>query len=194
MASGGRQSPGGDRSTGGILDRHWLLTWTTYGTWLPGDQRGFVGDTRDEAGAKQLHNVPGTPVDSNMPLLKAHARRIMRGPPIYLARDPAQALLDQFGETARYRGWLLLAVGIMANHIHLVVGVPGDPDPSDLLGDFKSYGSRALSRRWGKPISNTWWTESGSKRKLRDEQAVRSAIQYVRHQEYPLVIWVAEGY
>jgi len=24
------------------FDRHWLLTWTTYGTWLPGDARGFV--------------------------------------------------------------------------------------------------------------------------------------------------------
>ena len=29
--------------------RYWLLTSTTYGTWLPGDERGFVGrvwDTR----------------------------------------------------------------------------------------------------------------------------------------------------
>ncbi len=23
--------------------RHWLLTSTTYGTWLPGDSRGVVG-------------------------------------------------------------------------------------------------------------------------------------------------------
>ena len=27
-------------------DRHWLLTWTTYGTWLPGDDRGSVVDSR----------------------------------------------------------------------------------------------------------------------------------------------------
>src|SRR5947209_816005 len=25
------------------MDRYWFLTWTTYGTWLPGDARGFVG-------------------------------------------------------------------------------------------------------------------------------------------------------
>ena len=24
------------------IDRIWFLTWTTYGTWLPGDERGFV--------------------------------------------------------------------------------------------------------------------------------------------------------
>ncbi len=27
--------------------RHWLLTSTFYGTWLPGDRRGFVGRVRD---------------------------------------------------------------------------------------------------------------------------------------------------
>ncbi|HKI38493.1 MAG TPA: transposase [Gemmataceae bacterium] len=176
------------------MDRYWFLTSTTYGTWLPGDERGFVGETRDEAGAKQIHNLPGTPVDSDLPFLEAYARGAMKGPPIYLVLAQAEALLAQFQETARYRNWLLLAVGIMANHIHIVVGVPGDPDPSDVLGDFKSYGSRALNRQWGKPVSDTWWTASGSKRKLRDEQAIRNAIQYVRDQEHPLVIWVAEGY
>ncbi len=25
------------------MDRYWFLTWTTYGPWLPGDRRGFVG-------------------------------------------------------------------------------------------------------------------------------------------------------
>jgi REP element-mobilizing transposase RayT len=110
-------------------------------------------------------------------------------PPIYLSVDQALALLQQFQETARYRGWLLLAVGIMANHVHIVLGVPGDPDPEDFLRDFKSYSSRALNGRWGKPVSGTWWTESGSKRKLPNDAAVRSAVQYVMDQEHPLLIW-----
>jgi hypothetical protein len=70
------------------------------------------------------------------------------------------------------------------------VGVPGDPDPSDILGDFKGYGSRPLNRRWGKPPSGTWWTEGGSKRKLPDEQAVGGAIRYVRDQPNPLAVWL----
>jgi hypothetical protein len=32
------------------MDRFWLLTWTTYGTWLPGDERGFVSEVRDDSG------------------------------------------------------------------------------------------------------------------------------------------------
>ncbi len=27
----------------------WLLTWTTYGTWIPGDELGFVGNVVEEA-------------------------------------------------------------------------------------------------------------------------------------------------
>jgi hypothetical protein len=79
----------------------------------------------------------------------------------------------------------------MSSHFHLVVGTPGDPDPSALLADFKSYGSRALNRRWPKPESETWWTDSGSKRKLPYPSSVLAAIQYVLDQEYPLVIWTA---
>ena len=26
----------------------WLLTWTTYGTWLPGAESGFVGNVLEE--------------------------------------------------------------------------------------------------------------------------------------------------
>jgi REP element-mobilizing transposase RayT len=129
-----------------------------------------------------------------MPALQHYMRQALKGPPIYLTADQAPVLLAQFQETAGYRHWLLLAVGIMVNHIHIVVGVPGDPDPEDLLRDFKSYGSRSLNRRWGKPVSDTWWTESGSKRKKEGEEAVRAAIQYVRDQPNPLLIWVAEGY
>ena len=91
-----------------------------------------------------------------------------------------------------------MAIAIMANHVHLVVGVPGDPPPEKILGDFKRYASRALNRREGKcgdgergASAPRWWTESGSKRKLPDENAVLAAVRYVVEQEYPLLIWTA---
>jgi REP element-mobilizing transposase RayT len=176
------------------MDRYWLLTSTTYGTWLPGDRRGFVSNVRDGSGPEVRHNQPGTPVDADMPGLAASSRGALKCPPILFILEQAQELLAQFQETAAYRGWQLLAVAIMANHFHIVVGVPGDPDPSELLGDFKSYGSRSLNRRWSKPASGTWWTESGSRRKLPDEAALLAAIQYVKNQPNCLVLWVADRY
>ena len=173
------------------MDRHWFFTWTTYGTWLPGDERGFVSNVRVESGRREIrHNIPTTPHDANMPGLAESSRHTMLGPPIFLIQDQAEALLAQFHETANIRQWQLIAVGIMVSHVHVVVGVPGDPSPSDILGDWKSYGSRVLNRRWGKPKSETWWTESGSKRKLSDERAILTAVAYVRDPDSPLLLWI----
>ena len=173
------------------MDRYWLITWCTYGSWLPGNVRGFVGPIRHDSGQQVVHNIPGTPYDADMPALERYARSLLKCVPIRLVIDQAESLFAQFEETAQYRSWELLAVGILANHLHIVVGVPGDPDPSDILRDFKSYGSRALNRGWNKPASGTWWAESGSKRKLPDEDAVLAAIRYVIEQEYPLLTWTA---
>lgn len=176
------------------MDRFWLLTTTTYGTWLPGDPRGFVSPVCDDAGCSVLHNVPGTPYDADLPRLQRHARKSLKDHPVSLTAQQAAVLLQQFRETADVRGWSLLAVAIMANHVHVVVGVSGDPDPADVLRDLKSYGSRALNRHGRRPASSTWWTASGSKRKLPDEASVLAAIEYVRRQKNPLLIWIAENW
>jgi REP element-mobilizing transposase RayT len=173
------------------MDRYWLLTSTTYGNWLPGDPRGFVSEFESARGVKALHNIPGTEYARDIPSLREFARNQLKGPPISLNAAQAEVMFRQFYETATHRNWKLRAVGIMATHIHIVVGVYGDPDPGKVLGDFKSYASRAMNRQWGKPPSNTWWTERGSTRKLRDELAVLAAIEYVRNQASPLLIWIA---
>lgn len=175
-----------------ICDRYWLLTWTMYGNWLPGDSRAFVSNVRDGDGPEVRHNVPGTEYDSGMPNLEKHARGRMKGDLVRIDVRQSEVLFEQFQETAGYRGWRLFALGIMANHCHMVVGVAGDPEPETLLQSFKSYGSRVLNRKWTRPKSGTWWTESGSKRKLPDDVAVLTAIQYVVDQKFPLLIWTTE--
>jgi REP element-mobilizing transposase RayT len=171
------------------FDRIWFLTWTTYGTWLPGDARGFVSPKFENLQTEPRNNVPGTEYDQGRPALRSLAAENLRGEPIWLMLEQAEVLRNQFQETARHRGWTIIIGAIMANHIHLVVGVTGDPDPASLLRDFKSYGSRALNGRWTKPESGTWWTEQGSKRKVKDEQHLSAVIEYVRHQVGALVIW-----
>ncbi|MBU6294684.1 MAG: transposase [Planctomycetes bacterium] len=172
------------------MDRCWFLTWTTYGTWLPGDGRGSVTTIRDEeTGERFRPNEYGTPYLPPMRELENAARGAMRGNPVWLTQSMADAAAQQFVETGRFRGWTLLALAVMANHVHVVVGVMGDPDPAHLLRDFKSYGSRTLNRKFGVPESGTWWTTGGSKRILPDENAVSAAVSYVLRQEHPLVLW-----
>ena len=174
------------------VDRYWFLTWTTYGTWLPGDERGFVGKAPNEFGQLDSHNKFGTPSAAPNERLRQSAERRLKSPPIVLTRAQVNALFEQFQETTRVRGWLLIAVGIMHTHIHVVAGVPGDPDPEKILGDLKAYGSRRLNRGCAKPSSETWWTAGGSKRKLADERAVENVIHYIRQQSNPLLLWTRE--
>jgi REP element-mobilizing transposase RayT len=110
----------------------------------------------------------------------------MKGPPVRLAEAQANVAVEDLSATADYRGWELWAGAVMANHIHLVVGVAGDPDPSKLLQIFKSYASRALNKQWPRPQSKTWWTISGSRRKLADDETVCAAVRYVENQKYCL--------
>ncbi|MFO0925715.1 MAG: hypothetical protein U0736_01600 [Gemmataceae bacterium] len=180
------------------MDRYWLLTSTFYGNWLPGDPRGFVSrvrDTRSDDAAsphRREHDLPGTECDRDLPGLLQASREQLRGEPVRLASDTARVLAGQFRETATCRHWHLLAFAILANHVHLVVGVDGDPDPARMLADFKAYGSRALTAQAGRPASGNWWTSGGSKRKLPDPSAVAGAVAYVRNQHEPLLVWVDE--
>jgi REP element-mobilizing transposase RayT len=175
----------------------WLITSTTYGTWLPGDARGFVGrvwDARpDDPGATTLratHDTIDTPYDRDMPGLEAKSRSLMKGEPILLTAEQAHAVLNQFVETAEYRQSLLHAASVMANQFHLVVSAPAGIQTDAVLRDFKSYAARVLNRQWGKPRSGTWWTASGSRRRLPDDRAVESAIRYVWRQHRVLARWL----
>jgi REP element-mobilizing transposase RayT len=179
--------------------RFWLLTNTTYGTWLPGDPRGSVTSVRDARPGdlptpfRFEHDLPGEPWEDAIPGLQRSALQQMAGTPIYLDREKAEVLLVQFQETATYRQWTLRAVAVMANHFHLVVQVEDDPHPRKVLADFKAYGTRVLNRRYGKTPSETWWTDKGSKRKLPDERALAAAIHYVLYkQPHPLIVWSPE--
>jgi REP element-mobilizing transposase RayT len=182
-----------------VVMRAWLLTNTTYGSWLPGDPRGSVTSVRSVRPSDPItftrieHDVPGEPYEDAIPGLYASAESLLSGPKVYFDHEMANLVLAQFRETAMYRGWTLRAVAVMFNHFHIVVMVPENPDPRRILADFKAYGTRTLNRRFGRPPSRTWWTTNGSKRMLKDSAAIAAATHYVlKRQPNPLALWHAD--
>lgn len=168
------------------LDRHWLLTWTCYGTWLAGDARGFVSNVGGPDGPER-HNRFGTPYSTGQPKLEAWMRSRMTGPPVSLARPDALALIEQYRETAAVKGWRVEGASVMFNHTHVVLGVAGDPDPQAVLELVKSWATRRLKRHRPLPPNGTFWTARGSKRKVSN---VRAAVVYVvRKQPNPLAVY-----
>ena len=85
----------------------YFLTWVTYGTWLPGDARGWVE-------YRHGWQFPDPPRE-----IEAQAR--MTEDACRLSLEQRDAVERQIAETCRYRGWRLHAVHCRSNHVHLVV-------------------------------------------------------------------------
>jgi len=144
----------------------YFLTWTTYGTWLTGDDRGW------EKRSKGLQE-PSTG-------LRLWNRAKLNAAPIVLTSSERHLVERTIGEHCDFRGWPMHAVSVRTNHVHVVVSAPNHPE--DVLEKLKTRCARILSEdqaatREAKP--RKWWTERGSTRYLNDEASLEAAVQYV---------------
>jgi REP element-mobilizing transposase RayT len=148
----------------------YFITFTCYGTWLHGDERGSVDDA---------HNTPGTPVLDPDPVRRARERDDLAGPPYHLDAPRRQVTLDALCEIARRKGWTLHAVHVRSNHVHLVVTAAGTPER--VMNDCKTAASRRLNKMFPGEQIRTRWTRHGSTRYLWTEEAVAEKVYYVLH-------------
>jgi hypothetical protein len=144
----------------------YFLTWTCYGSWLPGDGRGWV-------------EKPGEfrPPD---PDLEAAARRTMTEPPVRLDMEQRGLVERTIADHCRIRGWHLHAVNCRTQHVHVVVTAAGQP-PDVVMDQFKAWCTRRLKEhaRGVGPVRLKWWTQGGSKRCLNDDESLAEATRYV---------------
>jgi len=143
----------------------YLLTWTTYGTWLPGDERGW---TKRKSG-------PQLP-DSNK---ERAALARMKHPVCRLCPAERQLVEAAIRAQCEKRGWDLLAVSCRSNHVHVVVSA--DDHPNRVRDQLKAACTRALKAGdTSCAAPSRWWTQGGSGRYVNDEDSLEAAILYVR--------------
>jgi REP element-mobilizing transposase RayT len=150
----------------------YLLTWTTYGTWLPGDQRGWVD--------RQRQNGIG-PILPPEPAREAFARDRMKEPPFILDAKCRQVISEVIYQTCDIRGWFLHALAVQSNHVHVVISA-ADIAPKQIIGASKANGSRVLKEKYSEHNRKHWWTRGGSTRYLNSKESVNHAIAYVENQ------------
>src|SRR6266852_1278521 len=98
------------------------ITWTCYGTWLPGDRRGHVSNVLlPEGGFRPKENVPGTPYSRGDKFTHQRARALQKEPTVYLTAEQALVVAVSLNQAAQARGWRILRGAVMANHIHVVL-------------------------------------------------------------------------
>lgn len=172
-------------SRGGI----YLLTWTTHGTWLPGDPRGFVSRVPTPDG-HAIHNKVGTPFDRDMPVVLQEARKRTKSPEVWLSAEHAEVCASSFQEAAQNAEARIGAYAIMRGHCHVVVRT-SILEGAETLRRLKGVSARRLTQAFGKPPAISWWTRNGSHRLLTNSPSIQGAIRYVLQQEKPLVIYRA---
>lgn len=157
-----------------------LITWTCYGTWLPGDPRGHVSDTlRPHAAHIPKRNIPGAPYAADDAYTRARARQRQKSSSVRITRDQAAAVAQRLVEAAGERNWRIPRGAVMGSHVHAVVVNCPDNGPA-VRRILKGTTQARLSQQAGR--ARRWWTKGGSDRYLHSEHAVRAAIRYVAKQ------------
>ncbi len=146
----------------------YFITWTCYGTFLPGDQRGW---TKWHQGEK-----------SPQPLLEQWCRDQMLEPVCFLDTSQRRIVNTSVQDHCNIRGWTLHAVNCRSNHCHVVVTAL-DYDGDLVRDQFKAWCKRRLredqkKRRLDHELREHWWSRKGSVRKLFDEKSVDAAAIY----------------
>jgi REP element-mobilizing transposase RayT len=148
----------------------YLLTWTTYGSWLPGDLRGWV-----EQGVSgiQLPDVER----------KCQAIICMTDDAVVLDAAQREIVETTIRDHCAIRNWQLHAVNVRTNHVHVVASAGVKPE--EVMRQFKAWCSRRLSDHSGlgadvtKQGRKRWWTEHGSTKWINDDEYLMNAIRYV---------------
>ena len=139
----------------------YFITWTCYGTWLIGDERGW----HQWGKGTQLPNE----------LFKSASEAKMKETEFLLSKDARIVVEETVVKHCEVRGWTLHEVNARTNHVHVVVTAPGYV-PEIVRDQFKAWCTRKL-----KPIHQgreRFWAEGASCRSINHEDDLKIAIEY----------------
>ncbi|MDD5327031.1 MAG: transposase [Phycisphaerae bacterium] len=137
-----------------------MVTWTTYGSWLPGDNRGYVKEGRI------------LPADNK--LLQANKAR-QKSPTVKLKAQEKKIVRKEILAEAKKIGHEIIVLAVCTNHIHLLAR-PHSQSIEDLAGKYKSLTTRAL---WKYGREGRIWTKGYDKRFCFSEDELIQRTRYV---------------
>lgn len=140
----------------------YMLTWTTYGSWLPGDERGYVKD--------------GQILPANPQVLKASKKR-QKSPAVKLNKPEIKLVQQAILAEAGRIGHKILALSVRSNHVHLVLS-PHSESVEKTAGRYKSITTRAL---WKHSRKGRIWTKGYDKRFCFSEKELAARVKYVQN-------------
>jgi REP element-mobilizing transposase RayT len=154
----------------------YLITFRTYGTWLHGDVRGSVN---------RKHRAYGTPLVPSRPFLETAERLQLRHPPIVLDARRRRVVADTVREVCMHRSWVLHALAVRTEHVHVVVSVPADSSPEAAMVTLKAWATRRMVEHRLLAQGVRAWSRHGSTRHLWSLGGLEVACRYVLEEQGP---------
>ncbi|HLW64026.1 MAG TPA: transposase [Gemmataceae bacterium] len=150
----------------------YFVTFTCYGTWLHGDERGSVDLPHNQYGTDFLPSDQET---------REQIRSAMRDPPYFLDEVRRTIVLRAILELVKTKRWQLFAIHVRSNHVHIVVKATQLIER--VMNDCKSIASRDLNLAFPEERDRKRWTRRGSTRYLWTNEQLEQKIDYVLNQQ-----------
>lgn len=159
------------------------ITFTTYGSWLHGDERGSVD---------KGHNQYGSAFVSPNSGLHKKEQTSLKNPSVILDKNIREVVLKAVLEVCGLRSWVAHAIHVRSNHIHIVVS--GDEEPERMMRDFKAYATRAIKKNSSsKAVIKKYWSRHGSTKYLWTKENLVSTVEYVKNRQgETMSLWVGD--
>lgn len=125
----------------------------TYGTWLPGDPRGFRTKHHKEHVEGDYKNPP----DENYNQRFHKSKDLMKRDPVYLTTQQRARAVEEFVKSLQKRKIELVVMAIDRIHFHLLARFP-DHNPRKWVGIAKKESSHYLKQQNLAPIGGLWAT------------------------------------
>jgi REP element-mobilizing transposase RayT len=144
-------------------------TWTTYGTWLPGDDRGWFD--------------PGAGVRDPDHMRRQIASLIMSENAVVLDSEQRSLVESVILKHCSIPNWELHAVSCRSNHAHVVVSA-SERAIAVPREQFKLWATRRLKelellRDPTRSVRMHWWAERGWDVYIDTERDLREVVDYV---------------
>lgn len=141
-----------------------FTTWTTYGTWLPGDNRGWFDPNVGLCEPDALQLREATLMMTEFAVVLDHTQR--------------QIVNRIIVDHCQIRGWELHAVNCRSNHVHVLLSAETRIEiPRE---QFKAWCTRKLCPTV--PQRKKWWTERGWDVYVDHEKSRQAIAEYIRNQ------------
>jgi len=139
----------------------YMITWTTYGTWLQGDERGYVKNGR-------IYPV-------NKGLMRAN-KQLQSQNTVQLSKTQQKLVREAIVREAALHGQYIYTLSVQSNHVHIVAQYI--PQPIGKVVAYYKKAARIALKVAGH--SGRLWTRGYDKRFCFDQTTLEQRIKYVR--------------